>query len=51
MAATLPPRSPARGEWRAFAAVVSLILCGLFVVPDTPAWQACAAWFRALPLT
>lgn len=51
MLVSLPVTSPARATFGAFCAVATVILAGFFAVPHVDAWQAFAAWFRALPLT
>lgn len=51
MLVSLPATSPARRTFRYFAAVVTVLMLGFFMVPHTTVWLSFANWFRALPLT
>lgn len=47
---SLPATAPGGRAFRWFALGVVAALLGFFVVPQTAAWHAFAAWFRVLPM-
>ena len=51
MVLSLPSHAPGRPALLYFAAGVTAVLLGFFVIPNTGPWLSFATWFRELPLT